>query len=58
MICDRDSSREGDTTGLHVLVARSEADVLTLTHEAFSRTRIRRGRGARSGMAFNADRML
>ncbi len=32
-----DSSREGDTTGLHVLVARSEADVLTLTHEAFSR---------------------
>jgi len=32
-----ESKREGDATGTHVLVARSEADTLTLTHEAFSR---------------------
>jgi 4-hydroxy-tetrahydrodipicolinate reductase len=31
------SSREGDETGLHVLVATSDADRLTLKHEAFSR---------------------
>jgi 4-hydroxy-tetrahydrodipicolinate reductase len=32
-----ESKREGDATGTHVLVARSESDALTLTHEAFSR---------------------
>ena len=32
-----DSKREGDAAGLHVLEARSDADTLTLTHEAFSR---------------------
>ena len=32
-----DSKREGDVMGTHVLVARSDADTLTLTHEAFSR---------------------
>jgi 4-hydroxy-tetrahydrodipicolinate reductase len=31
------SSREGDETGVHVLVATSDADRLTLKHEAFSR---------------------
>jgi 4-hydroxy-tetrahydrodipicolinate reductase len=31
------SSREGDENGLHVLVATSDADRLTLKHEAFSR---------------------
>jgi 4-hydroxy-tetrahydrodipicolinate reductase len=31
------SSREGDETGLHLLVATSDADRLTLKHEAFSR---------------------
>jgi 4-hydroxy-tetrahydrodipicolinate reductase len=31
------SSREGDETGLHILVATSDADRLTLKHEAFSR---------------------
>jgi 4-hydroxy-tetrahydrodipicolinate reductase len=31
------SNREGDETGLHVLVATSDADRLTLKHEAFSR---------------------
>jgi len=31
------SSREGDETGLHVLIATSDADRLTLKHEAFSR---------------------
>lgn len=31
------ASREGDETGLHVLVATSDADRLTLKHEAFSR---------------------
>jgi 4-hydroxy-tetrahydrodipicolinate reductase len=32
-----DATREGDVKGLHVLVARSAADQLVLTHEAFSR---------------------
>lgn len=32
-----DSKREGDVMGTHVLTARSDADTLTLTHEAFSR---------------------
>jgi 4-hydroxy-tetrahydrodipicolinate reductase len=32
-----ESKREGDAAGLHSLVARSEADTLTLTHESFSR---------------------
>ena len=31
------SNREGDATGLHVLEARSDADRIVLTHEAFSR---------------------
>lgn len=31
------SSREGDETGVHVLTARSDADVITLKHESFSR---------------------
>jgi 4-hydroxy-tetrahydrodipicolinate reductase len=31
------STREGDAKGLHVLEARSDADRLVLTHEAFSR---------------------
>ncbi len=31
------SSREGEETGLHILVATSDADRLTLKHEAFSR---------------------
>jgi 4-hydroxy-tetrahydrodipicolinate reductase len=31
------SNREGDETGLHILVATSDADCLTLKHEAFSR---------------------
>ena len=31
------SSREGDETGLHVLVATSDNDRLTLRHESFSR---------------------
>jgi 4-hydroxy-tetrahydrodipicolinate reductase len=31
------SSREGDETGLHVLVATSDVDRLTLKHEAYSR---------------------
>jgi 4-hydroxy-tetrahydrodipicolinate reductase len=31
------SSREGDETGLHILVATSDADRLTLKHESFSR---------------------
>jgi 4-hydroxy-tetrahydrodipicolinate reductase len=31
------ASREGDETGLHILVATSDADRLTLKHEAFSR---------------------
>jgi 4-hydroxy-tetrahydrodipicolinate reductase len=31
------SNREGDETGLHILVATSDADRLTLKHEAFSR---------------------
>ena len=31
------SSREGDETGVHVLVATSEADRITLKHESFSR---------------------
>ena len=31
------STREGDAAGLHVLVAQSDADRLTLTHESFSR---------------------
>jgi len=32
-----ESKREGNATGTHVLEARSDADTLTLTHEAFSR---------------------
>jgi 4-hydroxy-tetrahydrodipicolinate reductase len=32
-----ESKRKGNATGTHVLEARSEADTLTLTHEAFSR---------------------
>ena len=32
-----ESIREGDQTGLHVLIATSEADSLTLRHESFSR---------------------
>jgi len=32
-----DAKREGDVMGLHTLEARSEADRLVLTHEAFSR---------------------
>ncbi len=32
-----ESKREGDAAGMHVLVARSEADTLTITHESFSR---------------------
>ncbi|MDQ2832645.1 MAG: 4-hydroxy-tetrahydrodipicolinate reductase [Acidobacteriota bacterium] len=32
-----DATREGDVMGLHVLEARSPADRLVLTHEAFSR---------------------
>jgi 4-hydroxy-tetrahydrodipicolinate reductase len=31
------SNREGDETGLHVLIATSETDRLTLKHESFSR---------------------
>jgi 4-hydroxy-tetrahydrodipicolinate reductase len=31
------ASREGDETGVHVLVAESDADRITLKHEAFSR---------------------
>ena len=31
------SSREGDETGVHVLVATSDADRITLKHESFSR---------------------
>jgi len=31
------SKREGDTSGLHVVTARSASDVLTLRHEAFDR---------------------
>jgi 4-hydroxy-tetrahydrodipicolinate reductase len=31
------SSREGDETGLHLLIATSDADRLTLKHESFSR---------------------
>jgi 4-hydroxy-tetrahydrodipicolinate reductase len=31
------SSREGDETGVHVLIATSEADRITLKHESFSR---------------------
>ncbi len=31
------SNREGDAAGLHVLEARSDADRVVLTHEAFSR---------------------
>ena len=31
------SNREGDENGLHVLVARSEVDRITLKHESFSR---------------------
>ncbi len=31
------SSREGDNAGLHLLIATSEADRLTLKHESFSR---------------------
>ncbi len=31
------SHREGDVAGLHTLEARSDADRITLTHEAFSR---------------------
>ncbi len=32
-----EATREGDVMGLHILVARSAADQLVLTHEAFSR---------------------
>ena len=32
-----ESKREGDVPGTHVLVAQSDADRLTLTHESFSR---------------------
>ena len=32
-----ESVREGDVMGIHTLEARSPADVLTLTHESFSR---------------------
>ncbi len=32
-----ESKREGDAPGTHVLVAQSEAERLTLTHESFSR---------------------
>lgn len=32
-----ESKREGDVAGLHTVVAKSAADKLTLTHEAFSR---------------------
>ena len=31
------ANREGDVAGIHTLTATSEADKLTLTHEAFSR---------------------
>ena len=31
------ANREGDAAGLHVLEAKSDADRLVLTHEAFSR---------------------
>jgi len=31
------SNREGDATGMHVLVASSDVDRITLTHESFSR---------------------
>jgi 4-hydroxy-tetrahydrodipicolinate reductase len=31
------SSREGDETGVHILVATSDADRITLKHESFSR---------------------
>lgn len=31
------ASREGDETGLHVLIATSDADRITLRHESFSR---------------------
>jgi 4-hydroxy-tetrahydrodipicolinate reductase len=31
------SSREGDETGVHVLIATSDADRITLKHESFSR---------------------
>ena len=31
------SSRQGDETGLHLLIATSDADRLTLKHESFSR---------------------
>ena len=31
------SNREGDETGVHVLIATSEADRITLKHESFSR---------------------
>jgi 4-hydroxy-tetrahydrodipicolinate reductase len=31
------ASREGDETGVHVLIATSEADRITLKHESFSR---------------------
>jgi 4-hydroxy-tetrahydrodipicolinate reductase len=31
------SSREGDETGVHVLIANSDADRITLKHESFSR---------------------
>jgi 4-hydroxy-tetrahydrodipicolinate reductase len=32
-----EAKREGDAAGTHVLMARSDADTLTLTHESFSR---------------------
>jgi 4-hydroxy-tetrahydrodipicolinate reductase len=32
-----DAKREGDVAGIHTLTAKSEADRLVLTHEAFSR---------------------
>jgi 4-hydroxy-tetrahydrodipicolinate reductase len=31
------ASREGDETGVHVLIATSDADRITLKHESFSR---------------------
>jgi 4-hydroxy-tetrahydrodipicolinate reductase len=42
------SEREGDAAGIHVIEARSESDVLTVRHEAFSRRSFAEGavRGA------------
>ena len=50
--------RKGDSMGLHALEARSETDRLVLTHEAFFAPRIRRGSGARRGVAVDANRLL